>query len=77
MLLHDNSWISLKEAALTLPGAPHWSTLRRWSLIGLDGIKLRVIRVGWRLFTTPDALEEFCEQVTEASGSGIATPDEI
>ncbi len=77
MSVHDDTWISLKEASTTLPGNPHWSTLRRWSLIGLDGVKLRVIRVGWRLFTTPDALEEFCEQVTEASGSGIATPDEI
>jgi hypothetical protein len=43
-------------------------TLRLWATKGLHGHKLRVRRIGGRLFSTPAALREFLE----ATESGVA-----
>ena len=53
-------YLTLAQAAKTLPGRPHLSTL---------GIKLKTALVGGRRFTTAEWIDEFI-QATTAAASG-------
>ena len=46
---------------------PHASTLYRWALNGVQGVRLEVIRVGGTLCTSLEALQRFCERCTDPS----------
>lgn len=59
--------LSLTEAAQTLPGRPHLSTLHRWWLHGVRGVRLETILVGGRRFTSAEALERFAAATTAAA----------
>ena len=41
-----NEYLTLVEAATLLPGRPHRNLTRRYMLKGIDGIKLRSIKLG-------------------------------
>ena len=56
--------LSLSHAARSLPGHPHVSTIHRWRLRGVQGVKLETFRIGGRRFTTLEALERFSARVT-------------
>ncbi|MBI3465351.1 MAG: DUF1580 domain-containing protein [Planctomycetes bacterium] len=61
--------LSLSEAARYLPRRragknPHVSTLFRWARDGLRGVRLETIRVGGTLCTSLEALQHFCERLT-------------
>ena len=63
--------ISLSEAAKLTPGRPHTATLTRWCRPGIkartgERVRLKHWRVGRKIFTTPEALEEFFERTAEA-----------
>ena len=63
--------ISLSEAAKITPGRPHTATLTRWCRPGIkartgERVRLRHWRVGRKIFTTAEALEEFFERTAEA-----------
>ena len=70
----DDEHLTLAQAAATLPGRPHLSTLHRWRLRGVRGVRLRTCLVGGRRFTTPRWLREFCAASTAAGDELIAPP---
>jgi hypothetical protein len=57
----NESHITLAEAARLLPGRPHSSTLARWALRGVKGVRLETVKVGGRRFTSREAIERFIE----------------
>lgn len=56
----DRDLLSLRDAAKSLPGKVHFSTIWRWCTRGVGGRKLPVVRVGAILYTSRAALAEFC-----------------
>ena len=61
--------ISLVEAAKRLPpgrnGKPtHVSTILRWILHGIRGVKLEAVRCGGRWVTSEEALARFMQRLT-------------
>ena len=63
--------ISLSEAAKITPGRPHTATLTRWCRPGIkartgERVRLKHWRVGRKLFTTAEALQEFFERTADA-----------
>ena len=49
----------LSAARRCFPGKPAVSTLWRWSTQGLNGVVLKTVRSGKRIFVSHDAIEEF------------------
>lgn len=70
----DDEHLTLAQAAATLPGRPHLSTLHRWRLRGVRGVRLQTCLVGGRRFTTRRWLSEFCAASTAAGDELIAPP---
>jgi hypothetical protein len=66
-------FLSLSEAAATLPGRPHVSTVWRWVFRGVRGIKLLTIVRGGRRFTTHRYLAEFVSATTAAANGGSSS----
>ena len=66
--------ISLVEAARSLPGRPHASSLYRWCRKGVRGVKLQTWLVGGRRYTTIAALEQFIAATTAAADGEPALP---
>lgn len=60
-------YITLSQAAALLPGRPHLSTLHRWRLGGIRGVRLQTALVGGRRFTTRQWLDEFIAKTTAAA----------
>jgi len=66
--------LTLTEAATRLPRRraakrPHVATLYRWATRGCRGIRLETIRVGGTLCTSVEALQRFCERLSDPDGS--------
>lgn len=59
--------LTFQEAAKRLPGNPHLSSLHRWRLHGVKGIRLESVKVGGKRFTSVEALHRFTEQTTAAA----------
>lgn len=49
----------MAKASHLLPGRPHISTLHRWRLRGVRGVRLQTCLVGGRRYTTSEWLAEF------------------
>ena len=49
--------LSLLDAAKQLPGRPHVSTLYRWRIRGVRGVRLETVLVVGRRFTSKEALQ--------------------
>ena len=64
--------ITLKQAARQLPGNVHLSTLHRWRLRGVKGVKLDTLMLGGRRYTSVEALYRFFERTTRAADGGSA-----
>jgi len=64
--------LSLTEAAKSLPGRPHISSIFRWLSNGVRGVKLESCLIGGRRFTSQEALERFCAATTAAADGGPA-----
>ncbi|MGD0896640.1 MAG: DUF1580 domain-containing protein [Thermoguttaceae bacterium] len=58
---------SLADTAKTLPGRPAISTLHRWRLRGVRGVRLETCLIGGRRFTSREALERFISATTAAA----------
>ncbi len=63
--------ISLPEARARLPRRPNMSTIFRWQLNGVRGIRLETFLQGGRRYTSVEALERFLQRI---NGDRIATP---
>jgi hypothetical protein len=75
----SESTMSLTQAARRLPrlraGRPvHPSTVWRWALTGLRGVKLETAMVGSVRVTTEDALRRFFQAVGNTSTSDVGGP---
>jgi hypothetical protein len=68
-------YLTMAKASHLLPGRPHISTLHRWRLRGVRGVRLQTCLVGGRRYTTSEWLAEFIE----ASSLAVApeTPVQI
>lgn len=64
--------LSLREASQLLPGKPHVSTLHRWRLRGIRGVKLITVMVGGKRWVHPDALRDFSAAITAARENGAS-----
>jgi len=65
--------VTLAEAAKLVPGRPiHISTIHRWRLKGVRGIRLDTVMRGGIRFTSRDALERFFAEST-AAADGLPT----
>ena len=54
----------MTEAAKSLPGRPHVSTLWRWFRRGIKGVKLETTVLGGRRYTSVEALQRFADRLT-------------
>jgi hypothetical protein len=72
----DVTWENLEslcDAAKLLPHRPHVSTLHRWRLRGIRGVRLETCLIGGRRFTSREAIERFMRAVSaEADGGAVA-----
>ncbi len=55
------------EAAKLLPRRPAPSTLWRWHRKGVRGIKLEALRLGGRIYTSPESLNKFGNALATAT----------
>jgi hypothetical protein len=62
----SESLLTFPEAAAALPDRPHVSTVHRWRMRGINGIKLETIRIGGRRYTSQEALDRFIGAITSA-----------
>lgn len=70
MIATAQEMLSLSQAAKMLPGRPHAASLWRWSRLGVtthsgQRVRLRVGRLGRRLYTKVEWIEEFARQCAE------------
>ncbi len=69
--LLSESAVPIKHAPSLVPGRPHISTIWRWVLKGVRGVKLETFVSGGRRFTTHQAIERFIAATT-AAADGVA-----
>jgi hypothetical protein len=60
-------YITLAEAARSLPNKPSPTTLWRWHAKGVAGVRLQTWRIGKQRVTTAEAVAEFIAAVTAAA----------
>jgi hypothetical protein len=63
----------LAKASPDVPGRPHTSTLVRWALRGVKGIKLETVVIGGRRYTSVEAIERFITRLSMPQAS-LNTP---
>lgn len=61
---------SLPRRRSNRPVAP--STVHRWRMNGLDGVRLEAVKVGGSWHTTREAFQRFCDRLTAAAEPGPA-----
>jgi hypothetical protein len=71
--IYSEQLLSLTDAAKSLPGRPAASTIFRWRLRGVRGVKLETCLIGGRRYTSMEALERF-SAATTASADGQPLP---
>lgn len=71
-LSHETA-IAVNKAPAHIPSRPHLSTVWRWVLNGVRGIKLETFVVGCQRYTTKEAIERFIAATT-AKANGEPTP---
>ena len=72
--LDSETPLSLVEAAKSLPGRPHISTLHRWRQRGVRSVRLETFMAGGRRFTTREALNRFMDRITAADDGSESPP---
>jgi hypothetical protein len=72
--LSSETAIAVNKSPAQIPGRPHVSTVWRWVLTGVRGIKLETFVVGCQRFTTKQAIERFIAATTaRANGEPLPT----
>ncbi|MCR9115793.1 MAG: DUF1580 domain-containing protein [bacterium] len=74
--LLGEDFVPFSKAPQLLPGRPHISTLHRWRIRGLKGVKLQTILVGGRRYVSKDELLRFVNQLSDETSTtaGRRTP---
>ncbi|MEQ8211044.1 MAG: DUF1580 domain-containing protein [Lacipirellulaceae bacterium] len=71
VILPDETLLPLGAAVEKATGdRPHPSTLHRWRLRGVSGVKLPTVKVGGRRKTSIEAVRRFIEATTAAADGG-------
>ncbi len=65
--IRSETLLTFPEAAKLRPGRRHLSTLHRWRLRGVRGIKLETALIGGRRYTSEEALDRFHARTTTAA----------
>jgi len=68
----SESLLTLTSAAQSLPGKPHSSTLHRWRLRGIRGVRLETILIGGVRYTSREALQRFFNATTAIANGDIS-----
>ena len=55
----------LANASPHVPGRPHPSTLVRWASVGFRGVRLETVKIGWRRYTSVEAIRRFLTRLNE------------
>ena len=63
----QEQFLTLTEAAASLPGKVHRNTVCRWALQGLKGIRLESCMLGGRRYTSQKSLQRFADRTTTAA----------
>lgn len=68
--------VPLRDAPKLLPPAPtgkpiHLSAIYRWVSKGVAGVKLEVIRVGGKNYTSQEALQRFAERLSTPAAASL------
>ena len=69
MRFDDEDLITLSQAGQLVPGQRHPATIWRWANIGVAGVRLDSLEVGGVTYTSREALQAFCDDVTTAKAS--------
>jgi len=77
--LTNETVLNFADAASRLPRRragkkPHVATLYRWAMGGCRGVKLETIRVGGTLCTSVEALQRFCERLSNPGSDSPRLP---
>lgn len=72
--LSTETAIAVNKSPAHIPGRPHVSTVWRWVLYGVRGIRLETFVVGTQRFTTLEAIERFIAATT-AKANGEPPPN--
>jgi hypothetical protein len=65
---------TLNEVSRLLPSRPNLSTVWRWCLRGVGGIKLDARRFGRQWLVSEEALQDFSRKLAEASRERLDKP---
>lgn len=71
--IRSDDLLSMAEASRVLPGRPAVSTLHRWRIRGIRGIRLETCLIGGIRYTSWRAIQEF---VSATSGETVAARSE-
>lgn len=71
--LDSESLLTLQAAASWLPGRPHLSTLHRWRLRGVRGVKLDTCLIGGVRYTSKEAVQDFVASTTRQGDPGASS----
>lgn len=64
--ISSESLLTISQAAKSLPGRPHTSTLWRWVNRGVRNYRLETCMIGGRRFTSQEALARFFRRLSGA-----------
>jgi hypothetical protein len=67
MSISSDDYLSLKQVSALLPGRPNLSTLHRWRLRGIRGLRLETTLIGGRRFVAREALRDFVTRLSSPS----------
>lgn len=73
LMAEVDAYISLNDARKHFPGRPHITTLHRWSLKGVRGVKLETVVIGQRRFVTREAINRFIRRLNTTDAERLAS----
>ena len=74
--IQSEALISFADAAARLPSRPNLSTLHRWRLKGVRGVRLESCLLGGKRYTSLEALQRFTDRTSAAGNSGATAPSQ-
>jgi len=73
--LLDETLQTLADAAKSLPGRRHITSLHRWRLRGIRGVRLEAILIGGKWHTSVEAIRRFVAATTAAASGDDNTSE--
>lgn len=74
-VVSSESWLPLSATSKFFPGRPHRSTIWRFAMKGVRGVRLETIVCGGRRYTSEEAILKFIAATTAAAdGERVPMP---